>query len=118
MAAVTGGADLVRRLRESGTGEDKLAVARAVLAEKGAASTSGDVLAALEARFPGTLTVAKARAYCETGEWVPDSARPLANLEDQILAGPADLGKPEPPKPSDPPKPAAGDGRKPNPPRA
>lgn len=86
MPKITSGAELVRRLRESGTGEDKLAVARKVLAEKRAA-TAEDVVAALgDALGEGHMTVQKAAALAETGEWAGPKAEAAVPIEEQILA--------------------------------
>ena len=85
MAAITSGAELVKKLKESGTGEAKLLVARGVLVARGAKATAGDVLEALALQFPGSLTVAKAKAFAEVGEWNPESARPIPTIEDELL---------------------------------
>jgi hypothetical protein len=81
------GAELVRRLRDSGTGADKLAVARGVLEQKGAAATPQDVLAALADRFPRSVTAEKARQFIEFGEYDPQRGRPApVAVEDRVEA--------------------------------
>jgi len=88
MPKITSGAELVRRLRESGTGEDKLAVCRKVLASAPDPRrvTSADVVAAIEAAFPHSLTVEKAKALAETGEWAGPKSDQAVPIEEQVLA--------------------------------
>lgn len=86
MPAITSGAELVRKLKESGTGEAKLLVARGVLVARGAKATAGDVLEALALQFPGSLTVAKAKSLAAIGEWNPEDAKPAPTIEDELLA--------------------------------
>ena len=88
---INDGAALVRKLKESGTGEAKLAVARAALAGAHAAgrrATSEEVLEALEAAGVNPLTVQKAWAFATTGEHVTEEVRVPA-IEDALGEAPA-----------------------------
>lgn len=88
MPAVTNGAKLVKLLKESGTGADKLDVARRVLFDAkadGRIATSDEVIAGLEDHFgPFHATVAKAKAIAETGELPTVSAAQAASIEDEL----------------------------------
>ena len=87
MAAITSGAELVKKLKESGTGEAKLTVARAVLSEKGAKATAEDVIEALAQKWPNSLTIKKAKSFAACGEFDPESKEATAPaIEDELLA--------------------------------
>lgn len=116
------GAELVRHLRESGTGLEKLAVARAALdpAQGGdPAADAAAVLAALDEhpRVP-QATRDKARRIVADGKYVPPAGEKSGpQLEDLILAGqlpaapkaeaPAEKPAPAEKKPAPAAKPAA-----------
>lgn len=90
--AITDGAALVRKLKESGTGDAKLAHARSALKAAhadGRRATADDVLAALEVGGVPELTLKKALAFAADGEYVSDSERYAPNIEDVLLAGDA-----------------------------
>ena len=85
MPGITNGAELIRKLRDSGTGADKLAVARKVLEEMGADATAQDVLAALTDAFPGSVTLEKASQFMASGEYNPTLKKPApVAIEDQV----------------------------------
>ena len=99
MAAVTNGAELVKRLAASGTPDAKLAPARRLLADLHRAerrvANAAEVLAALEdALGPDHMTVAKARQIADTGRWVRPAAAEVRSIEEELLAAAA--------KPADP----------------
>ncbi len=91
MAAITNGAELVRKLRETHTPPANLEPARAALRatheEEGRVLSADEVIAALEAHFgPDHGTVRKALRVAATGEWTID--KPLeAPIEDRLLEG-------------------------------
>ena len=92
---INDGAALVRKLKESGTGEAKLAVARPALSAARAAgrrATSEEVLEALEAADVNPLTLQKAWAFATTGEHVTEEVRVPA-IEDTL----GDAPEPKPP---------------------
>ena len=83
---INDGVALVRKLKESGTGEAKLAVARGALAaarDAGRRATSEEVLEALEAAGVNPLTIEKAWAFATAGEYVADEVR-VPDLEDTL----------------------------------
>jgi len=89
-APITNGAALTKQLRDSGTGEGKLALCRATLSRvmeaENRVATSAEVIADLEANLaPDHLTLTKARAFAEVGEWKPVSTAANASLEDQLI---------------------------------
>lgn len=97
MPGVTNGAELVKRLRESGTPDGPLAPARACLHEVRAgdrrSATADEVLAAMEAALgPDHGSVRKARCLIATGA-VTAAAAPTIPIEDQLLA--AEPARPE-----------------------
>lgn len=103
MPAVTNGAELTKLLRESKTGENKLAVCRKVLErvrdEEKRIATSDEVIAELVKVFgPDHLSCVKARAFAMTGEWHGLYAQEVVPVED-VLAP-----KKEPAKAIDPKK--------------
>jgi hypothetical protein len=72
MPGITNGAELVKRLRESGTGADKLAVGVKLLEESGGKATAEQIADALGERFGEHHgTVVKARQLVATGELAP-----------------------------------------------
>ncbi len=127
MPGCSNGAELVKKLRGTGTPDGKLAGARRLLADvhrvERRVATSTEVLAALETgeyalgderveigrAQEGTLQ--KAREIVRTGEWTgppADAARPI---EEQLLAGdPPDLDAdaPKAPEPAAAPPPPRG----------
>lgn len=91
MPAITNGAELVRKLAETGTINDKIECARnclkAVRMEHGRVATAEEVIAALLARFgPTHLTCVKARALADTGEWKGPPKVEDVPVEEQLLA--------------------------------
>ena len=90
MPAVTNGAELVKRLKATGTPDSRLAPARAKLrevhADHGKVASADEVVAALEAAYgPTHMTVVKAKAIREAGEWKPPgAARAAAAIEDML----------------------------------
>lgn len=92
MAAVTNGAELVQKLKASGTPDQRLAPARAVLSrikrDRGEIANSDEVIDALDeayGEFHGT--VIKARQIAETGTWTPPKKEmPVVAVEDELLA--------------------------------
>ncbi len=97
---VTNGAELLRRLRVTGTGETKLAPARKLLTdvhrvEKGRIATSEEVIGAMEAAGVSDATLAKAREIAETGAWAGPREVRERPIEDVLLGlpeAPVDLG--------------------------
>lgn len=77
------GAELVKALKESGTGPDKLRVARGVLVNDPKA-TAEAVVKALEAAEVGEGTLEKCRSLIETGKIETPKEKAL-DIEDQIL---------------------------------
>jgi hypothetical protein len=91
MPGITNGAELVRRLAESGTVNAKIDCARdclrAVRMSHGRVATADEVVAALHERFgPTHMTVVKARALAETGVWTGPPKAEDVPIEEQILA--------------------------------
>lgn len=94
---ITNGAELVRKLRESGTPGHLLAPARALLAsvhdDHGRLATSDEVLATLTAELGDEHgTVVKAHQIAETGDW----KRPEPKTEDEIEEKLLNAKKPQP----------------------
>ena len=91
MAKVKNGAELVKRLKATGTPDQRLAPARDVLAkvhaEQNKVANSDQVIMALEARFgPDHMTCVKARAIAATGDWNPPvNQTPVRAIEDELL---------------------------------
>ena len=88
---VGNGAELVKKLAATGTGLDKLAIARNFLAfvnrkEKRVAG-SAEVIHALELGGAPALTVEKARQIAETGEWTGPVSEKEVPVEDLLLSG-------------------------------
>ena len=87
MAAVNG-AELVRLLKEHGTGDSKLKAARQLLQEAhdaGATTpTAGQVLAALVAAGVAESTLEKARQIAATGTFLGKVASTAASIEDRL----------------------------------
>lgn len=88
---VANGAELVKRLAATGTGLDKLAVARTFLAfvnrkEKRVAG-SAEVIHALKLGGVPELTIQKAEQIAETGEWTGPVADKEVPVEDILLSG-------------------------------
>lgn len=99
MAAITSGVELVQKLKESGTGEAKLNVAREVLYKYGRAATAAQVVEALEqSDIVPLMTRSKARAFMETGEFSPETlnVKPVA-IEDQLAGVVTRVGPPAQP---------------------
>lgn len=97
------GAELIRELRKSGTGEPKLAVARAVIDPAQGGDPKADaaaVVAALGASpRVGPGTVEKAKGIVAAGRWVPpEEGGAGAAIEDLILAGADPAADPAPGK--------------------
>ena len=93
-----GGAELVKALRLSGTPDDKLADARALLAagrEAGRVPTAAEVLAAMEAEGAGTSpgTLVKARAIVAGGKIRPPARAALAVEDARLAEAPAADGR-------------------------
>jgi hypothetical protein len=91
MPGITNGAELVRKLAESGTINDKLECARNALRaakmEHGRVATSAEVVAALHDRYgPTHMTVVKAKALAETGVWTGPVQPEDVPIEEQLLA--------------------------------
>ncbi len=96
---VTSGAKLVKLLRESGTGDNKLVWARRLLHEAkvaGKSVTADDVIDAMvgpedpELRKEGHLglfhpTIKKASVLRDTGKWTDPSQAPKPTIEEEIL---------------------------------
>lgn len=80
------GAELVKKLAETGTGAAKLDVARGVLRAKGRNATATDVLAALDAD-PSVpeLTRRKAELLAAGGRYEPEKVAAV-NIEDELLS--------------------------------
>ncbi len=106
--AITNGAELTRKLRESGTGGAKLLVCEAKLNEIDKAekrpATSDEIIAELEKSFPGSMTVEKARQFADCGEYTPNKIAQPPKPEDKFLGpapevtpvvGPVKVGPPE-----------------------
>lgn len=97
MAAVTCGATLVKKLKESGTPEWRLESARKLLADtheaEGKVAAAEDVIKALEGSLPGGAengTVRKARQIAETGEAAAPRPAGRVPVEESILAAVAE----------------------------
>ena len=92
MPGITNGAELVKRLKATGTGEAKLAAARRVLADvseqRGRVATAAEVIAGLAEAGAGEGTLDKARQLAETGEYKGPAAAPDLAIEDRLLAAP------------------------------
>jgi len=89
MPAITSGALLTKKLAELGTGETKLAIARKCLSaarDAGRTATAADVVAALEAGGAPEMTVLKAKALAETGEWNGPPTENVTPIEELLLA--------------------------------
>lgn len=100
MAAVTSGAKLVKMLKETGTGDNKLIWARRALHDAKAAgkvATADDVIAAMigpddpDLRQEGHLghfhpTVRKAQTIRDSGKWVDPTQTPKPTIEEELLA--------------------------------
>lgn len=98
MPGITNGAELVRKLAELGTINDKIECARGCLKSvkmlHGRVATAEEVLDALLARFgPTHMTCVKARALVETGEWKGLPKIEDVPIEEQILAEKAEPAK-------------------------
>lgn len=78
------GAELVKRLGESGTGQAKLDLGRAVLLAD-AKATGEQVYAALAAGGAPEGTLEKAQHFLTTGK-LPEKSAPPLSIEDRILA--------------------------------
>lgn len=71
MAAITNGAELVSKLRGSGTGKDKLDPAVELLDRTNGKATAGDVVKHLADRFGDQhVTVEKARQFAASGVYI------------------------------------------------
>jgi hypothetical protein len=113
MPAITSGALLTKKLAETGTGEAKLAIARKCLIDArdaGRAATAAEVVAALELGGAPDMTVLKAKALAETGEWHGPPADVNTPVEEELLKAEG-IELPEPaaelgPDPAPAPKPA------------
>ena len=91
MPGITNGAELVRKLAELGTINDKIECARgclkAVKMLHGRVATADEVVEALLARFgPTHMTCVKARALAATGEWKGPTQPEDVPIEVQLLA--------------------------------
>ncbi len=89
---IADGAELTRRLRDSGTGEAKLLVCRQVLRthrDMGELASADDVIDALKTDGRWAGTVAKAESLRDTGEMPSKAAAGygVVPIEDQLLAG-------------------------------
>ncbi len=97
--AILNGAELVRRLKEHGTGETKLAVARKVLADihrtEHRVASAAEVIDALTAAAAGEGTLLKARVLVETGTWSGPPKAEDVPIEDELL-GPPPVPAPAP----------------------
>jgi hypothetical protein len=89
MPAITSGAELVKMMAESGTGEAKLAPARQLLAEHyektGKDTSAAGVIAALEASGAPEMTLDKARQFAGRGEYTGPAQAAAVKIEDVIL---------------------------------
>lgn len=91
MAAVKNGAELIRRLKATGTPDQRLAPGREALKrirdERKEVANSAQVIAALEEAYgPTHMTVVKAKAIAANGEWVrPVEAKPIVAIEEELL---------------------------------
>lgn len=108
MPAVTNGAELLRRLKKTGTPDQRMRPGRAELlrvkAERNEVANSAQVIAALERAYgPGHMTVVKARAIAERGEYAPPPRAVAAvAVEDELLAdalAPVSQAAPDEPAP-------------------
>jgi hypothetical protein len=105
MPVVSNGAELVKRLKASGTPDQRLEPARACLrkvkAERGETANSAQVIEALEAAYgPNHMTVVKAKAIARTGEYTRSVAPKMVAIEDELLGGVVSK-QAEKPKPED-----------------
>jgi hypothetical protein len=109
MPAITSGALLTKKLAESGTGEAKLALARKCLTDArdaGRTATAAEVVAALELGGAPEMTIMKAKALAETGEWHGPPEVSAPPVEEAMLAAEG-IEVPAEPVPTEPaPKPA------------
>lgn len=91
MPKVKNGAELVKRLRASGTPDQRLAPARDELMRvhqlHKEVANSEQVIAALERKYGADhMTVVKAKAIAATGEWAPPAPeKPTAAVEELLL---------------------------------
>lgn len=96
------GAELLKRLAETGTGAAKLELPRQLLAfthrKYGKIATANEVLDALEKGGAPELTLAKAKEIAATGKYDPAAKAPETPVEELLLAGAA--LPPEPVKPA------------------
>lgn len=94
------GAELVRKLAESGTGTAKLDVARKVLADtdeqEGRVATAEEVVTALESAGVSEGTLEKARSIIQTGKWDGVRVEKEKPVEERLLE---QMALPEPQKP-------------------
>lgn len=92
MLAVSNGAELVKRILETKTPSHKLEPARdclrTVYENEGRIATSSEILQALEAAYPGSELLTKARSIMERGEWAPPQGESRLRIEDQLLGKP------------------------------
>jgi hypothetical protein len=105
---ITDGASLVKALKDSGTGETKLAVARALLAERfgqGKTATAAEVVQALTDAGVAEGTVGKATSLMLTGEEQTVATIEIP-IEERILKASKPSPSPPPPSPPPPPPPA------------
>lgn len=94
------GAELVRKLAESGTGEAKLDVARKTLVtindQEQRLATAEEVLAAMESAGVSEGTLEKARSIIQTGKWDGVRVEKEKPVEERLLE---QMALPEPQKP-------------------
>lgn len=108
--AVTNGAELVKRIKATGTNDARLVVAREKLREvhaaRGAVASADEVIAALEENYgPDHMTCVKARAIAERGEWAkPETSKTEVPIEDLLTGETADTRPARVVKPAEPPK--------------
>ncbi len=99
--AKVNGAELLKKLAESGTGKGKLEAGNQVLAfvwkKYERVATANEVLDALETTGAPELTLKKAKAIAETGVWNPAAEQPDLPLY-EVLAGGAKPVLPEEPQ--------------------
>ena len=97
------GAELVKKLAESGTGEGKLQIARKVLGDtyeyEGRIATTDEVILALESTFGVNHgTVGKAKLIVATGKWDVALQPENVPIESRLLANESVIPQPEPEK--------------------
>lgn len=87
MPAITSGPELVKKLRDSGTGHSKLRIAREeldrVYAAHGRVATADEVIAALTEGGVGELTLDKAHQLAATGEYKGPPQKSFDSAEDR-----------------------------------